>query len=85
MRSFIQDQIHTNQIEYLDDFLNEECISFFTLEELEQIFEMIAIDKQSLLRKVNGLINKKRVIEKLKRRKSIKIAEDRIWSSHSDF
>lgn len=78
-------QIQAEQFDYIHDFLTEESLTFFTLEELEQIFDMVDVSEQKLLRKVNGLINRKRIIESLKARKSIKISEKRIRAYYSDF
>ncbi len=85
MTSFIHDQVQANRIDYITDFLNKKCIAFFTVEELEQLFEAVDIEHQELLRTISKLINRKRVIEKLKARGTIKITEERIRISHSDF
>lgn len=53
---------------YVISYLNGEQLPVFTLEDLEELFEIIDIEDQALLRKINGLINRKRVINKLKQR-----------------
>lgn len=85
IRLFIQEKIDAKEIGYLEEFLTEYCLLFFTSKELENIFEMISPEQQQLLKRVNGLINRKRIIESLRARKRITISNERIHASHADF
>jgi len=85
LTSFIHTQIQADRIDLIINFVNQESIAFFTLEELERIFEVVDIKDQELLRNISKLINRKYVIERLRARKRIKISNERIQTSHGDF
>ncbi len=85
LTSFIHTQIQADRIDLVINFLDQENIAFFTLKELERIFEVVDIKDQELLRNISKLINRKYVIEKLRARKRITISNERIQTSHGDF
>ncbi len=60
-------------------FLEEEYFDYFEIEELEILFENIDIEDQLLLRRINKYINKKRIIDNLKKTKkrNIKVNYDK--------
>ena len=50
------------------DILEDTFLKFIELEELETLFEKTPIEHQLLLKKINALINRKRIINKMKER-----------------
>ncbi len=54
-------------------FLEEEYFDYFEVEELEILFENTNIEDQLVLRRINKYINKKRILDGLKKQKSRKI------------
>jgi len=71
-------RINRKKLEDIEYFLNENFLHLFELEELIHFYEEIDIKHQSVLKKINSLINQKRIVNNLKKHKRIKIVlEDR--------
>lgn len=64
--------------------LNDQYLKFIELEQLETLFKNTDIEQQALLKKINDLINRKRIINKMKDIKHLTINPER-RSRHSDF
>lgn len=62
----------------------KECIEFFSLEELKDIFKSINIKNPKFLKLVNSLIHRNRIIEKLKARRRITIPEELLGYQPND-
>ncbi len=67
----ILERLESKNEKIIQYFMNESFFDVFTSEELEMIFEEIPINNQELLKSVNKLINRKWILEKLKKRKHI--------------
>jgi len=62
-----------NNNKIIRELLHEKFLEFFQFEELSAIYDKIDTNKQVLLRKVNHLINVKRVMDNLKKQKKLNI------------
>ena len=64
-------------------FLETDYLFLFEVEELEFLFEQVDIEDQAILKKINKLINSKRIIDKMKKKGHQVInLEERGWGGY---
>lgn len=78
LKEEVLERINSNSEKVITYFVNEKYLDLFTYEELQTIFDKVIITNQQLLQRLNDLMNKKYLIEKLKKRGHIKIEIERI-------
>lgn len=79
LKEEVLERINSNSEKVIMYFVNENYLELFTYEELKTVFDKVIISNQRLLRRLNDLMNKKYIIEKLKKKRHLKIEVIKKW------